>query len=572
MRKVVSVLLCALLCALLVAPVHAASTEVTQLDAQITVSDEGTCDIALTATVSFLVTQTEFTVPLSADADDITASGASYKIKTVGGVECVVFSSRAGFSGNVTFACSYRLEGTVADSDSGQLFTLNLPEKGWSCPIQSYTLTVDFPCEISGYPSWYSAYHGVDIDNYLKISTLDNTLSAQSLERFKDAETLTLRLKFPADTFDLRNLPGRTASAAKLFFWLSVLCAVAYRFLRLRTKWPQKTLRHTCVNEATAGEIPCQLSGTAPDPMAIFAHWGNLGYLVIRRSQGGRIHLQKQMEMGSERSAAERKLFYSVFKAGDSVDALSARVRSACERVGRTIQNGWVRRLYRKRSGSPYLLRLLGLVTACICGLIIFDLLLPSGFFRWIVLPVLAVLTAAAAWLVQSACLQFFGRKRHKALLLGVASGAVLLLLASSAGCFLLTLVMLVVQIFCALSTVFGGRRTASAMNLLADLLGLRSFLRSATQDELTRLDRADSLYFYRMLPFAEQLGVGPTFSRRAACLEPEPCPWLIDAGNEPKTPAEFYRTYVSIATSVRGERSLSAIIKAARKQEAARV
>lgn len=572
MRKTLSVLLCALLCVLLAVPAHAASTEVTQLDAQVAVSDDGTCDISLTATVSFLVSQTEFTVPLSAEADDITASGASYKVKTVDGVESVVFSSRDGFSGTVTFTCSYRIIGTVADTDGGQRFTLSLPEKGFSCPMESYTLTVDFPCEISAYPSWHSAYHGVDIDNYLNISVLEGTLSAQSLGRFKDAETLTVTLNFPADTFDLRHLPGQTVSVATLLFWLSLLGAVAYRFLRLRTKWPQTSMRHTAVNEATAGEIPCQLFGAMPDAMAIFAHWGNLGYLVIRRSRSGRIRLEKRMEMGSERSNAERKLFYSVFQTSDSVDALSPRLRTVCDRVGRSMQVGWARRLYARQSGNPYFLRLLGLISAFLCGLIVFDLLLPVGFLRWIALPVLAVLTAGGAWLVQSTFLRFFGRKRSRALLFGIASGIVLLIFAARADCFLLMLVTLALQGFCALTTVFGGRRTASAMKLAADLLGLRAFLRNGTEDALIRLDRADAQYFYRMLPFAEQLGVGRAFSRRAACLQPESCPWLVDAEGEAKTAADFYRTYRSIAATVRGERTFSSVLKSAKKQEATRV
>lgn len=572
MRKIISALLCVLFCALLLVPAQAAASEISQLDARVTVSEDGSCDVTLTATVSFLVSQTEFALPLSADADDITASGASYKVKTVDGVQTVVFSSENGFSGAVTFVCSYRIDGAVTDSGNGQLFTLALPEKGWAFPIVSYSLSVDFPFALSSYPSWYSAYHGLDIENYLNISVSESSITAQSLERFKDAETLSMELKFPADSFDLHNLPGQTVSVATVLFWLSVVCAVAYRFLRLRTKWPQRKLRHTAVNEATAGEIPCQLFGTEPDAMAIFAHWGNLGYLVIRRSQSGRISLQKQMEMGSERSNAERKLFYSVFKTAATVDPLSARVQSVCKRAGRSMQNGWARRLYQRRSGSPFLLRALGLAVAALCGLIVFDLLLPAGFFRWIVLPVMTLLTAAAAKLVQSACLHLFARKQHKALLLGVLAATVLLLFASSAGCLLLMLVTLAVQIFCALSTAFGGRRTGSALALAGDLLGLRSFLRSATPDELMRLDRADGLYFYRMLPFAEQFGVGWMFSRRAARLHLEPCPWLIDAGSNPETPADFYRTYLSVATAIRGERTLSSIIKSAKKQEATRV
>lgn len=119
-------------------------------------------------------------------------------------------------------------------------------------------------------------------------------------------------------------------------------------------------------------------------------------------------------------------------------------------------------------------------------------------------------------------------------------------------------LVSLALQVFCAISTRYGGVRQESAEELVRQLLGLRSFLRTANADALQRLSRSDSQYFYRMLPFAEMLGVGAVFARRCGVLQPEPCPWLIDSLSEPHTAPEFYATYCQIAAAVRKEFSVA--------------
>ena len=567
MRRFISVLLCAVLCLLLSFSASASGTEVTELVADVVVFSDGSCNVTLTATVHFLTAQKQFIFPLAADADDINASGASYDTDEIGDVECVIFERSSGFSGDMTFVCSYSLSRTVTEKDDGtQLFSLQLPEKGWQCPIERFSLSISFPSEVTAYPSWYSAYHGVDIENYLDISINGTQLSVNSFDRFKDQETLSMELKFDAGSFELSHLPGQTVSVVTVLFWLVFFCTLAYWFLRLRRKHLHPSARHTPVNEATAGEIPCQLFGLAPEPAGILAHWGNLGYLTISRSRNGRILLRKQMEMGSERTVAERKLFYSLFKNGDTIDALNPRVLSVCKKIGVLMQRSWTRRLYRKNTGSPYILRYLGLAAALLAGLITFDLLLPANFFRWILLPILAALAAAMSYVVQKACLNFYARRRILFLLAGSVCAFLLVILSLSAGCFGIMLMSLSLQIFCSVTTMFGGLRESSAEDLVCQLLGLRAFLRSASPEALQRLNQADGMYFYRMLPFAEQLGVASAFSRRCGVLQCEPCPWLSDALSEPQTAPEFYHLYSQIMAAIRKEPALSPMSKPAKE------
>lgn len=558
MRRILSIILCILLIFAFTCTASAAAAEVRSLKTDIIVLEDGSCSLTMNATVRFLSATKQFYIPLATDADDINVTGASYDTESVSGVECVIFESKHGFTGEMNFVISYTLPNVVAEQENGsQLFTMKLPELGWQYPIAEYEVSIAFPTEVTEQPSWYSAYHGVDIENYLDISIQETGMHIRSFERLKDQEVITMELSFEPDSFELYHLPGQTVSVASVLFWLLLAATLAYYFLRLRRKRFSPSLRQTTFNDSTAGEIPCQLSGQAPDAVGILAYWGNLGYLSISRSRNGRILLHKQMEMGSERAALERKLFYSLFRSSDSVDAASAHVMRVSQRVGALIQRSWSQRLFRKNSGSPYLLRLLSLLTAAISSLMTFDLLLPANLLRWFLLPILIALGVFMSYMIWHACHNFYSRKCYRSLLTGSLAVIALLALSISAGSFFVTLCSIALQIFCAVTTMFGGLRVKAGEDIVKQILGLRAFLKSARIEQIQRLIQSDSQYFYRMLPFAEQLGVASNFAARCNTIQLEPCPWLIDSQQNPQTASEFYAVYAQIAVVIRKEQGV---------------
>lgn len=93
-------------------------------------------------------------------------------------------------------------------------------------------------------------------------------------------------MQFPADTFNLRDQPGKTAGFDRIAFLVLLAAAVAFWFLRLRSGLILPRAQQTIGMESTAGEIPCQLLGEAPDAAGMIVHWGNLGYLTVRMSRG----------------------------------------------------------------------------------------------------------------------------------------------------------------------------------------------------------------------------------------------------------------------------------------------
>ena len=549
MRRVLILLFC-----LLALAGSAFAAEISSLQTDVAVSGDGTAQVTLTAEVDFTEPAQTFRIPLGSGARDIVLSGWAYDKTDVNGVTCLELSNSAGFSGRQTFSCTYALPCGVTELGSSQRFRLYAPETGWEYAIGSMNLRVVFPAEVSEVPAWTSGYFEDIIDNYLKIEVAGNTVSAQSITPLKDHETLRMDLQFPSGTFNLDNLPGKTSKADTILFFVLFVLAPVYWFFFLRYSLILPRQQQTIGMEATAGEAPCQLYGKAPDVAGMLAHWGNLGYVSISRSRRGRILVRKQMEMGNERKAAERKFFRALFRGGDVCDVKSARFRAASEQMQASVKRSWRRRLFSPRSGSPLLLRGAGLAAGLFLSLMLFDILLPGSGARWVFLVLLTLFGGALHFLVQRAVTSLLFRRRRLRLALGAASLVLLVIFGHLAGKGLLLFLDLLLQLFCALTTIFGGKRTRAGQEQARRLLGLRRFLRRADQGTLQRLIYQDPQYLYRMFPFAEELGVAAPFVRHIGRLAPEACGWLHDAEREIRTPEEFYRLYCEIFSAVRGE------------------
>ena len=145
-----------------------------------------------------------------------------------------------------------------------------------------------------------------------------------------------------------------------------------------------------------------------------------------------------------------------------------------------------------------------------------------------------------------------FRRRRALALALGGLSAIALVIFGVLAGSLPYQLLSLLLQVFCAGTTLFGGRRTSAGEERLRRLLGLRRYLCRADSASLQRLTLQDPQYFYRMLPFAEEMGVGGRFVRCAAGLELEPCLWL--EGAAPRRAGDFFARYAAVCARLRGE------------------
>ncbi len=554
LRRFLLVILCLLLLSAFTGSVSAAENRIASLTQEITVDADGAAYVKVTAVVEFVSAPETFLFPLNADAGSVNASGGEYASASVNGVRCIRFSNSNGFIGTQTFVCTYSLPRDAKEVEDGQQFHIDLIEQGWDYPIDELFITITFPAPVTLQPTWNSSYYGDVIDNYLEIELRENDLVVNSAAPLKDHETLEMFLNFEPGSFTLRHLPGKTTNFNQVAFYVLVIGALLYWFFFLREKPILPVTQQTAAMETTAGELPCQLYGELPDMAATLAHWGNLGYIAIHRNARGRIILKKRLDMGNERKPAEQKLFAAIFRAGPVCDLQGQRFRSVSNSASALLRSAWLKRIFTKKPGSPYLLRAIILLAGFFVCLSVFDVLLPAAGIRWLLLPIFALAGAVLCYLVQQGADSVTRRHRAMRLAVGGASALLLVIFAASAGAFGLMALTLLLQILCVLVTHFGGRHSAAGRELVRQNLGLRRYLRRLDQESVRRLNSLDGQFFYRMLPFAEVMGVGNAFAKRFGQWRPEPCIWLTDANRRPDSAEEFYTLYLEILAAIRRE------------------
>lgn len=541
--------------------VSAASDEISFLEVEVEVDSSGTSHVSLTLQAQFASTAKEFLIPLGTDAYDIYASG-SFDTDSRGDVEYVVYENDFGFNGTQTFSCSYSLPCAMTEDEGGQYYTLMLPEQGFALPIARYKLTIRFPVEVTELPTWESSYYQEVIDNYLNIQVNENVVVAQSNIAFRDHETVTMELQFQPESFDLRHLPGQTAGFTKIFFFLLGAVCLIYWFLRLRSKGIRVHPLQAVNMDSAAGELPCQLHGLSPDMASLFAHWGNLGYVVIRKNRRGQLYIQKTMDMGNERKPAEQRLFRALFSRSDICDIPSGRFQRAVQQEGEGLRASWQKRMFRGESGNPRILRTLALLAGAFISILCFDLLLAAKPSRWFWLVVLSIFGIVLCYLAQQVVYAFSRRDGLLRLVLGCSAILLLLIFAWNGACTLYMVLNLSLQFFCAYVTRFGGRRNGPGEELLREILGLRRFLRKADQEVSQQLLTSDSQYFYKMLPYAEMMGLGMNFVRRFGAGGEEPCRWLVSEQRKPRSALEFYTLYCEVMKELRAAQKPSRVLQ----------
>ena len=102
-------------------------------------------------------------------------------------------------------------------------------------------------------------------------------------------------------------------------------------------------------------------------------------------------------------------------------------------------------------------------------------------------------------------------------------------------------LLVIVCLVLLGLLTLHGGRRTAFGDEIVTQAMSYRRFLRRVTQSQLLSRLAQDSQYFYRILPYAEAIGLGAGLARTLGNTELEQCDWYQEQQPLPRTAAGFY-------------------------------
>lgn len=529
-------------CCTLLSVLVLADNSITEMKTDCNVAQDGTCQVTQTLTLDLQTTETELRFPLGAGAKKAEIAGYQAKQSTADGVTVLTLSSNTGFTGSRTFTITYTLEDLVTEDEETQTQTLSLPLlcARWEYPIEHYDFTVIMPAPFDSNPSFLSGYRGDVIEDYLTLRAQSGALAGTITTQLKDRESLDLSLQLESGYFSGAYTKWSGSWVAAAFQIALAVLALVYWALTLRSQPLRVTTRNLPPDSTQPGDLPYLLCCGKTNFNMTVCHWAGLGYLTVFVNARGDVSLRQRVEMGNERRRLDQKLFSMLFS-GDAVceGASLSYKRTAAKAVDATARF-WQRRLYQKTSGSVRIMHILSALSTAVAMLLSMSILLPLMPARWLLL-VLCFFAGAALSLLVMRGFAAWQLRDYLALSLSCASALVMLVLGRLSGAIAPMLGGLALCLFTGWQTLHGGRRTPLGKQFIEQTLGFRRYLRRISDSQIKTMLTRDPQYFYRMLPYAETMGMGADFAARFAGLDLEPCDWFVEEKEPAHNAKEFY-------------------------------
>ena len=526
-------LILAVLCLCLLTVPAFASPAVTTVDTTAVVETDGVCRVTIQFQI-WLEEEGQIQLWLPAGAEEIRAAGRYRTPETDGSRLRLTLPDMGG--GTHTVQVSYELPGVLRQS--GEKWYLQLPLlSGFAYPVESFRFDLTLPGDIQAAPVLSSGYHGLNIANLLQVSVEGNRITGAATETLLDRETVELKLEVERSLFpDFKEKSGGLGTWQTLLLGL-IGAGALYYLVALLPIIPRKIRATEAPDGLAAGELGSCLTGCGMDLTMMVFSWAQLGYLRIRVDSRGRVLLQKQMDMGNERSDRENRCFAALFSQRDMVDGGGLHYARLCRRVG--LSSPLLRQLYKSTSGNPLIARILAMAAGVCSGVVLSFSVYTAGAGEVLLALGLALLCGLFSYLIQSGgrCLPL-GNKAP--LWLALLCVALWTALGRLCGNVVLAGAMAVYELLVGIAAALGGRRSPLGQQYVAQIRGLRTHLTRASVFDMQQNLRLNPDYFFDRMPYALALGVEKKFARRFGKVFLPECSYLELPEEQERTPVQW--------------------------------
>ena len=520
----------------------AGETAIRRLEITGIVDEKGTANISMNIQMHVVgvVEQLRFAMPENAKDREI--AGFRTKSSSENGLRYLTVSNSSGFTGDQTFTLTYSLPGLVSKGEESQKLELPLLA-AQDYRVGQVALAVNLPKNFTSFPSFTSGYYGEIIEDYMEFSASGKAVVGTVNVILQDSDSLTMSLTVPEGYFAGRYKEGGLSKVLTVVVILLVVLALLYWWRTLQSTALRPQARTLPPDGVNPGDLPYLLAGGNADFNMLVSHWATLGYLSFYVNKSGHVILRRRMSMGNERRAYERKLFDLLFGNDNLCDGASVRYKKVGERAMAVLPRYWGKRLYDKRSGSPFLAKLLCCLASAFATVIAMDAVGPEKL-HGLFLIVGFVAGFALCWLMQSAFGRFYLGDWVR-VAIGCCCGLLLLILGGLGGIALTMAPTVAVAAFIGWQTTHGGRRSPYGQEVISQTMGFRRFLLHVSEHHLLQMLRRDPQFFYKMLPYAEAMGQDRRFVALFHDVQLEPCQWYEAARGTPTTASAFYDHYL---------------------------
>lgn len=501
-----------------------AATEASSVTGFATVHSDGSCQVSLTVALHLDEPMQELYFPVPMDATAVSINSVRVSTSTKEGVRRVNLARYVrNVVGDVAVQLQYTIRDAIVATEEGTL-QLQVPLlSGFAYPVQKMEFSVNLPGPVDTLPGFYSGYHQNRIEEDLSYQVSGATISGNTTRMLKDHETLTMTL-----TVDEKMFPqGITKSAD--FHWATVAVltcgglALAYWIVTMFNRPGFARQQSAQPQGYHAGNLGTALCGLGFDLTMAVLEWAHLGYILIY-VKGNKVWLYKQMDMGNERSSAERKWFKKLFAKKNRVDTTEYRYANLCRLAARK-PDRYTERM-KRWNGSPNIFRLLAAGVGLFAGAGIAVAMADGAALQGLWMVVLGIFGGISGWKLQEFGYGLLLRDRRRLTITLLLCG-VWLVISLLAGTVSMGILFVAVALVLSLLLAWGGRRTQLGRLVQMQTLGFCHYLTSAQPKELQRICRSDPDYFFRLAPGALALGREKAFAKRFGDTRLEGCPYM---------------------------------------------
>ena len=533
--------LCLLLCAALFLGLSvsaSADNAASGIQIYASLNSGGDAEVTLTARIYLEEAVDSLAFPLPLNATNITLNDRGVTSSKYSSATWVTLPDISGFVGEYIATFHFEVPDVVKMVD--KKLTLDLPLlSGFTLPVESANITVMLPGVVETRPTFKSIYHQDSIETILNITINNNLISGLITTTLKDRETLSMTMVVPEEMFSGVSTYVREGNPEVVPMGVCAGLAFVYWLLFLRTLPFIRVRRATPPEGITAGELGNRLTLSGADLTMMVFTWAQLGYLSIRLEDSGRVLLQKRMSMGNERSGFEVKAFHLLFGKKTYVDATGTAYARLARKVSLSVPGKKI--LVKGKYGNPKMMRYLSCGVQLFCGVCFAMNLLTVTALQVIAAIALGAIGAVSGWFIQQGMYRIHLRYK-KPLILALVLSVLWIALGIWAGQWIMASLSVAAQLLCGLAAAYGGRRTDLGRQNAAQILGLRSYYKTLSKEDLTRMLKNDPEYFFNNISYAMALGVDKAFAKRFGNRKMPPCPYFSCGVRTPMTAADWVR------------------------------
>ena len=536
MRRAAAFLASALILMALITGVSASSAS--NVSSSAVVSADGTCQVSVTVNLSLDTAVDKLTYPLPSGARGVTVNGSSVSTHNAdGALQADISRLVKGLTGTFSLTFNYSLSGCVEKDTLGRTLVTVPLLSGFVYPIESLSFNVTLPGDAAAKPTFTSGYYQSSIESVLEFSASGQTVSGYSTDTLKDLETLSVSVEMPPELFPQQQVQEWSVVFDDIAMYVCAGLALLYWLIFLRCLPPRRVDCAIAPEHYTAGELRSVLTSQGADLSMMVMTWAQLGYVLIHLDGHNRVMIHKRMEMGNERSGFENRVFRALFGKKQMVDGTSYHYASLCKKVKATPAN--IGDHFRRGSGNPKIFRVLACGVGVFGGMSLGLAMGKGTFLAGLTVFLMVTFGTTCAWLIQSGAYGLHLRDR-RALWIGLGCCAAWLLLGAAAGELGIAAAVAATEFLAGLAAAYGGRRNEVGRLAVAQVLGLRRYLRKAPKGEFQRITRNAPDYFYSMAPYAQALGIGKRFAAQFGSMQLPGCPYLTTGRDGHRTAGEW--------------------------------